>query len=73
MCNFSGLEHSQLVNEGVLPTAVNPETHDIVHHVVFLGDRVEHVVDSPLLLLDVDLLVPEVHLLVGATINDSVN
>ena len=42
-------------DEGVLPQAVDAARHEVVHQVVAAGDRVENVVDQPLLVCRLDL------------------
>ena len=36
-------------DENILPHPVQSERHQVVHHVVAIGDRVKHLVDQPLL------------------------
>jgi hypothetical protein len=42
-------------HHGVLPDAMEPCRHEVVHQIVAAGDAMEHIVDQPLLLVRPDL------------------
>ena len=55
-----GGEISKFIDEVVLPVAVNPHRHSVVHDIVLVGDRVEDFVNERLFFCGGDIAEAEV-------------
>lgn len=58
-----GGEYTQLIHEMILPISMYPHGHEIIHDVVFVGHRVEDLIDKRLLLFSCYVFEPEVVIL----------
>ena len=59
-------QHAQLLNEVILPISVYSHRHEIIHNIVLVSDRVEHLIDQGLLLRGSHIDKTEVVVLVSA-------
>ena len=53
--------HIKRVNHAGFPKAMQPAGHDIIHHIIFIGDRVKHAAHKPLLVIARNLAKTEIN------------